>query len=366
MIRCSKKSLTDIPKEWTKSQIKDVTLLMRAGGNLGLTKIKDYQKKGFPAYSAAGQDGFVPIFEFAQPGVVVSAIGARCGKCFYATDKWTTLANTQAILADESKMLNRFLWYLINDESYWHRSGTAQPFIKPSDIQNAWIPVPPPTEQVQIVNRLDFLLQSINRHREAIKEVDLLYRGLLQKLQNGELHVFDQKSRMQDVSKLRMGEILISKNLTGDGIPVFSADTGRKPWGYTSNSKNVFERGTIILSARGSIGYPRLPDFDKYISTQTTIAIRPKPEFLVPKFLHVWLQTIDYKILTSTQAVPMLTVADMNDVFVPRIDKTEQKKIAALFASLTKIKEKHQQCIETLEDVFSSCRLDLLYGTIRL
>ena len=43
MIRCSKKSLTDIPKEWMKSQIKDVTLLMKAGGNLGLTKIKDYQ-----------------------------------------------------------------------------------------------------------------------------------------------------------------------------------------------------------------------------------------------------------------------------------------------------------------------------------
>ena len=366
MIRCAKKSLNNIPQEWLKSQIKDVALLMRAGGNLGLTKIKDYQKSGFPAYSAAGQDGFVHVFEFEQPGVVVSAIGARCGKCFYATDKWTTLANTQAILADESKMLNRFLWYLINDESYWHRSGTAQPFIKPSDIQNAWIPVPPPDEQRQIVNRLDFLMTSINTHKKSLQEAETLYRGLLQKLRDGELHVFDNKVRLEDVSKLRMGEILIAKNLTGDGIPVFSADTGTLPWGYTSNSKNNFERGTIIISARGSIGYPRLPDLDRYISTQTTIAIQANPKKLLPVFLHVWLQTIDYKILTSTQAVPMLTVGDMNDVFVPRVDLETQKNIASLFVSLTKIKKKHQQCIETLQEIFDACRLDLLYGKLRL
>ena len=366
MIRCAKKSLNDIPSEWIKSQIKDVALLMRAGGNLGLTKIQDYQKSGFPAYSAAGQDGFVNVFEFEQPGVVVSAIGARCGKCFYATDKWTTLANTQAILADESKMLNRFLWYLINDESYWHRSGTAQPFIKPTDIQNAWIPVPPPNEQKQIVDRLDFLMASIKTHKKALQEAETLYQGLLQKLRDEELFVFDKKARLQDVLKLRMGEILIAKNLTGEGIPVFSADTGTKPWNYTSNSKNSFERGTIIISARGSIGYPRLPDFDKYISTQTTIAIQPNPKKHLPEFLHVWLQTIDYEILTSTQAVPMLTVADMNDVFVPIIDLKTQKKIASLFASLTKIKQKHQQCIETLQEIFEACRLDLLYGKLRL
>ena len=99
---------------------------------------------------------FVNVFEFEQPGVVVSAIGARCGKCFYATDKWTTLANTQSYFGRRIQNAKSLLWYLINDESYWHRSGTAQPFIKPTDIQNAWIPVPPPNEQKQIVDRLDF------------------------------------------------------------------------------------------------------------------------------------------------------------------------------------------------------------------
>ena len=102
--------------------------------------------------------------------VVVSVIGARCGKCFpMRPTNGQHLPTPKTILADESKMLNRFLWYLINDESYWHRSGTAQPFIKPTDIQNAWIPVPPPNEQKQIVDRLDFLMASIKTHKNPYK-----------------------------------------------------------------------------------------------------------------------------------------------------------------------------------------------------
>ena len=143
MIRCMHIALTDIPQDWDKTQIKKIATKICAGGKLKLTK-SDYLSKGIPAYSAAGQDGYVHEAEFSSLGVIVSAIGARCGKSFYATGKWTTLANTQVILANESKCLNRFLWYLINDEQYWHRSGTAQPFIKPSDIQNAWIPSPNP------------------------------------------------------------------------------------------------------------------------------------------------------------------------------------------------------------------------------
>ena len=136
MIRCMKQSLAGIPKEWKKARIKDISVAIQSGGSLGLTKIKDYQATGFPAYSAAGQDGFVQQYEYDSSGVVVSSIGARCGKCFYATGQWTTLANTQVIFSNEKVYCSRFLWYLINDESYWHRSGTAQPFIKPSDIQN--------------------------------------------------------------------------------------------------------------------------------------------------------------------------------------------------------------------------------------
>ena len=77
----------------------------------------------------------------------------------------------------------------------------------------------------------------------------------------------------------------------------------------------------------------------------------------------MWLQTIDYEILTSTQAVPMLTVADIDDVFVPVIDL--KQKDCKSFASLTKSNKDTNSALSIARD-FETCRLDLLYGKLRL
>ena len=62
--------------------------------------------------------------------MIISAVGARCGKCFLARDRWSAIANTHIVFPNESVIDHRFLWYLINDEHYWVKSGTAQPFVK--------------------------------------------------------------------------------------------------------------------------------------------------------------------------------------------------------------------------------------------
>lgn len=125
------------------------------GGKLKLTK-RDYREAGFPAFSAAGQDGFVERPEFERPGVIVSSIGARCGKAFLANNgPWTSLANTYCVLPDTDIADPEFLWYQLNDENSWHRSGTAQPFIKPSDIQRRIVLLPPLGEQRRTVDLLN-------------------------------------------------------------------------------------------------------------------------------------------------------------------------------------------------------------------
>ena len=93
----------DLPIGWVASRIGDACSTVQ-GGRLGLTKGDNYRSSGFPAYSAAGQDGFVEVPEFAQEGVVLSVIGANCGRCFYANGQWTTLANVQAILPDTKRL----------------------------------------------------------------------------------------------------------------------------------------------------------------------------------------------------------------------------------------------------------------------
>ena len=106
-----------VPNGWRAVRLADVARI-HAGGRLKLTK-GDYRVTGVPAYSAAGQDGFVAVTESEEPAVILSSIGARCGKCFYAPGPWTTLANTQAIIPDRTQCDPRFLYEYVNDESYW-------------------------------------------------------------------------------------------------------------------------------------------------------------------------------------------------------------------------------------------------------
>jgi type I restriction enzyme S subunit len=137
------------------------------GGKLKLSK-QHYVSEGFPAFSAAGQDGYVAIAEFHAPAIVVSAIGARCGKAFLAEGAWTSLANTYCVFPDISKAHPRFVWYQLNDENSWKKSGSAQPFIKPSDIKQRRIALPPLEEQRRIVGLLDRAAE-IRRRADAAR-----------------------------------------------------------------------------------------------------------------------------------------------------------------------------------------------------
>jgi type I restriction enzyme S subunit len=161
-------------------QIEDVAQIV-PGGRLKLTK-KDYRPNGTPAFSAAGQDGFVDRAEFDQPGVVLSSIGARCGKCFFATPPWTTLANTQAILPATELCDPRFLFQYVNDEGYWHRSGSAQPFIAPSTVKKAWVALPPLAEQRKIAAILSSVDETIEKTEAVIAQLDGVKKAMLEEL----------------------------------------------------------------------------------------------------------------------------------------------------------------------------------------
>lgn len=139
---------------------------------------------------------------------------------------------------------------------------------------------------------------------------------------------------LSDVADLSMGETLLSKNLTGDGIPVFSANTDEGPWGYTSNNRRRLRRGDIVIGARGSIGFPRRPNFDAFTCTQTTIAVEPDHAVVDSEYLHHALCAADILGIASQQAVPMLTIGALSplEITLPKID--EQRRIAEVLRSV--------------------------------
>lgn len=109
-------------------------------GNTNITK-KSYVNDGFIAFSAAGPDGYLPHFEFDTTGIVLSAIGADCGKCFKANGKWTAIKNTITLIPiEKNEDLVDVVFEIINDKRYWNSSGGAQPFISQTDARISKLP----------------------------------------------------------------------------------------------------------------------------------------------------------------------------------------------------------------------------------
>lgn len=123
-----------------------------------------YIKGYFPAYSASGQDVWLPYYDYEGDAIVVSAVGARCGKTFLASGKFAVCANTHTLLINKQVCLPKYLHYLTNNEDWWEKGGTAQPFVKIKDTLQKKVYVPSLEVQRKIV-------QLLNRKCEAIDNI---------------------------------------------------------------------------------------------------------------------------------------------------------------------------------------------------
>ena len=140
-----------IPEDWGVCQIGEVA--EANWGNTNVTKAA-YKESGFPAYSAAGFDGFISWFEHDRSAVVVSAIGAQCGKTWLATGRWTAIKNTIWIRGNGDGAMSEFIYIITGDPGFWPNRGQAQPFIALADVRASKIPLPPPAEQRAIAESL--------------------------------------------------------------------------------------------------------------------------------------------------------------------------------------------------------------------
>lgn len=95
-----------------------------------------YVDDGYRAFSAAGQDGYLPTFEVEGDGVVLSAVGARCGRTFWASGRWSSIANTIKILPKDASGMAIWLYFATANPAIWPKRGSAQPFVSINDARN--------------------------------------------------------------------------------------------------------------------------------------------------------------------------------------------------------------------------------------
>ncbi len=148
-------------------------------GDTTVTKAS-YVATGYPAFSASGCDGFLPYFDHDGPGIVLSAIGAQCGKTWFTRGKWSCIKNTIYIKSKSSKADTQYVFYALSDPDVFPKRGAAQPFISQTDARNVEIQFPPLALQRRITGILsayDDLIENCQRRIQILEEMaSSLYR----------------------------------------------------------------------------------------------------------------------------------------------------------------------------------------------
>jgi len=172
-----------------------------------------------------------------------------------------------------------------------------------------------------------------------------------------------QTKKLGEICEIRMGETLIKKNLTGEGIPVYSADSLEKPWGFTSKHRVEFPKGTLVIGARGTIGSVKLPRDEKFTCTQTTIAITPNSEEISPFFLFYFLRKVNLSALKARGSIPMLTISRVSQVEIPLLPFSIQQKIVKILDIIQEAIDIQEKIIEKTKELKKSLTANLFrYG----
>lgn len=107
-----------------------------------------------PGFSASGQDVWLENAVYSGPGLVVNAVGARCGRVFEADGQWGVVANT-SVLIPQAGHAPHFLWYLVNNKDFWEKGGTAQPYVRIQETLARRVWLPSREQQQSIADYLD-------------------------------------------------------------------------------------------------------------------------------------------------------------------------------------------------------------------
>ena len=146
--------LGEVPEHWNVAPAKWLIRSASGGNSIKGHCADEPIDDLYPGFSASGQDVWLANYDFNIPGIVLSAVGARCGKTFKADGQWGVVANTHCLFPNQESDRN-YLWFLTNQEDWWEKGGSAQPFVKVSDtLARKWV-FPPLPEQIQIAAFLD-------------------------------------------------------------------------------------------------------------------------------------------------------------------------------------------------------------------
>ena len=343
-------------------------------GNSKLIKGKLFSEPApnlFPGFSASGQDVWLDDFEHSGRAIIVSAVGARCGRCFLADGKWSAIANTHILFPDMAGIDIRFLFEIVTREGFWIISGSGQPFVKVRDSLKQLVLIPSLPEQQKIADCLSSLDDLIRAEEGQLATLKDHKKGLMQQLfpREGETtprlrfpEFRDagpwEVKRLGDIGPVSMCKRVMKAQTapTGD-VPFYKIGTfGNQADAYISRelyeeykSKHPFpKKGDILISAAGTIGRTVVYDGKPaYFQDSNIVWIANDEKIASNKFLNFAYQTVEWR--TDDNTISRLYNENLRSIKIPLPSLAEQQKIADCLSSLDEVIELETKKLEALK-----------------
>jgi len=245
-------------------------------------------------------------------------------------------------------------------------------------LGNVLLPVPPRTEQDQIVKFLDWKVSGINKlvhiRKQQIGQLIALKKSTVKKtVTTGVLpHAELKKSGVDwlgnipvdwDIQKVK--RVMVVEHgrdpiTTGD-VPVYGSGTS------TFKTCGEYKEGpAVLLGRKGSISNPQYVE-GRYWNVDTAFNAYPKSDFSIRYFFYLS-QCFDYDYYTTQTAIPSMTQTDYRNILIPCPPAEEQKEIAAFLdercSAIDSQIAKIQSLIDTLNELKTRLIADVVTGKI--
>ncbi|MDD2440205.1 MAG: restriction endonuclease subunit S [Methanosarcinaceae archaeon] len=265
------------------------------------------------------------------------------------------------------------------------------------------IPLPPLPEQEKIASILSKVDEQIEETERIIEKTELLKKGLMQKLfvygtENKKLKEIDVKyspkkwiipenwttKQLEEITyKITDGTHLTPK-YTDKGIPflrVKDIHSDSIDWSsvkYISKKEHNElikrcnpKRGDILLSKNGTIGIPKIVDWDREFSIFVSLClIKVKSKIININYLYYLLKSDmifnQYLLRSKTGTVTNLHIEEIKNLTIIIPPLPEQEKIASILSKVdTQLQDNHNY-LNKLEELKKGLMQDLLTGKVRV
>ncbi len=341
-------------------------------------KISDGQ---YPFFVRSQKIEKIDTFSFDGEAILTAGDGVGVGKVFhYVNGKFDYHQRVYCLSGFRNFVYGKYIYEIFKNnfgtDTAKFSAKNSVDSVRLEMISRMKIPLPSLREQQKIADCLSSLDQVISFESQKITALQLHKKGLMQKVFPAEgkrvpelrfaafHHAPEWEERkLSDISPSIFDGTHQTPNYKDAGIPFFSVEnivSGKENKFISEDDYNITtkknkpEKGDILLTRIGRIGYTKVVDWDYNFSVYVTLAVIKKSKSFNSFFMHHFMQSSRYQAeihgKSLLNAVPCKTNMESlrnTLILLPKLD--EQKKIADTFSSLDELIATQLQKLNSLK-----------------